>query len=112
MNLHIQPKITLHPSDIGYIAGMGDGIASLHGKGVRRYITVFDVATLAVVQQVLSHPSGRYLIANLDVNKRYLVMLRPLVSDGVGVAPCVWDNVKPESNLSFDEQKMIWTGVM
>lgn len=110
MKISVKPKVTLRQHNIGYIAGMGGGIASLHGKGVRRYITVFDVATLAVVQQVLSHPSGRYLIANLDPNKRYLVMLRPLVSDGVGVAPCVWDNVKPESNLSFDEQKMIWTG--
>lgn len=96
-------------SHTGYIAGTQDGIVTVHGEPARRDLIVFDAQDLTVVMRLHSLANGHYLINNLDPNKRYLIMCRPIFGlDDIGVNTVVWDFVLPMNDLTLDEQNELW----
>lgn len=93
----------------GYVAGLGDGIVTVNGVPQSRKLIVYDAITEQRVQTAYSLDNGRYLIPNLDPNKRYLVVCRPLHGvDEQGVVPMAWDNVLPMNDKTPDEILTLW----
>lgn len=94
----------------GYIAGNGDGIVTVAGQPAQRDIWLFNAQTLAVEQIISSLKNGHYIFRNLDVAKRYLVMVRDFKPSGSDqrYEPFVWDYISPSDDLTIDEQKALW----
>lgn len=57
-----------------YIAGTGEGIVTVRGVPSARQVVLLDQDTLELVQKTWSAPDGRYLLAGLDPNKKYIVL--------------------------------------
>lgn len=89
----------------GYIAGTADGIVTVSSKPTSRMIYVFDAQTLNWIKTAKSLDNGHYLIMGLDPNKHYLIMCRDYNRD---YEPCVYDYVKPATDLTIAEQVELW----
>ncbi|MFB2539131.1 hypothetical protein [Acinetobacter sp. c3-l95] len=89
----------------GYIAGIDDGIVTVANKPASRKIYVLDSMTLQQLQTAISLPNGHYLIVGLDPNKQYLIICRDHNRE---YEPAVWDYVKPATDLTLAEQKVLW----
>lgn len=89
----------------GYIAGSGDGIVTVRGMPASRAIYLLDAVSMSVVQVTVSLANGHYIIMNLDINKRYLVIARDYKKE---FEPFVWDYVKPADDLTIAEQQALW----
>lgn len=109
MIVHGRADIILNAPNTGYVAGDGDGIVTVGGMPARREIIVFDMA-LQIASKWYSLNNGHYLIANLNPNEQYLIMVRDLAPiDGVErYEPCVWDYVVPTNDKTIDEQMAMW----
>lgn len=89
----------------GYIAGSGDGLVTVRGKAAARKIWLLNARTLQIEQVASSLQNGHYLFMGLDLNKRYLVMVRDYKKE---FEPFVWDHVQPADDLTIDEQQALW----
>ena len=89
----------------GYIAGSGDGIVTVQGKPDSRKIWLLNAKTMAVEQVVTSPSNGHYIFMGLDLEKKYLVMVRDYKKES---EPFCWDNVKPADDLTIAEQQSLW----
>ena len=91
--------------DSGYIAGAGDGIVTVQGKPASRLVYLLDANTMAIEQIVSSLKNGHYLFMGIDLNKKYMVMVRDYKKE---YEPFVWDYVTPADDLTIDEQQALW----
>lgn len=98
-------KLLLGTNHIGYIAGSGDGIATVAGEPAARDIVLFDADGLTIVSRMVSLPNGHYLLNGLNPSMQYLVMVRDHTKQ---YEPFVWDYVKPATDLTIDEQQVMW----
>ena len=89
----------------GYIAGTGDGIATVAGVSSQRDIVLFDAQDLSIVQRSQSLKNGHYLLNNLNPSKQYLIMARDYNSE---YEPAVFDYVTPATDLTVKQQQELW----
>lgn len=89
----------------GYIAGSADGIVTVAGKPESRKIWLLNAQTMAVEQVITSLKNGHYLFMGLDLDKKYLVMVRDYKKE---YEPFVWDHVTPADDLTIAEQQALW----
>lgn len=91
----------------GYIAGRDDGIVTIDGKPCVCEILLADAHNIhdGFTHRTFSMPSGHYLFSNLDPDKEYLIIAR---DDSKQYEPCVYDYIKPASDLSQDELFKLW----
>lgn len=85
----------------GYIAGTGDGIVTVLGKPASRKIWLFNADALNIEQVITSLNNGHYMFLGLDLDKRYLVMVRDYKKE---FEPFAWDDVIAANDLTLDEQ--------
>lgn len=88
-----------------YIAGSGDGIVTAQGAPASRQIWLLDSKTMGVERVINSLKNGHYLFLNLDIDKRYLVMVRDYKKE---LEPFAWDYVKPANDLTIAQQQALW----
>ena len=89
----------------GYIAGTSDGILTVNGKPALREILVLDASTLNTIKKSQSLANGHYLLNNLDVSKKYLVIARDYNRE---YEPAVFDYVTPATDLTIAQQQALW----
>lgn len=89
----------------GYIAGSGNGIVTVAGQPAQRDIWLLNAQTLAVEQATTSLQNGHYLFSQLNIDKKYLVMVRDYKQE---YEPFVWDYVTPADDLTIAEQQALW----
>lgn len=94
---------------IGYIAGADDGIVTVDGKPCVREILLANANAIhdGFTHRTFSLPNGHYLFTNLDPNQAYLIMARDFKKQ---YEPCVYDYIRPATDLSHDEQLLMWQG--
>lgn len=92
---------------LGYIAGTGDGIATIDGKPAQAEILLTDASDVKAgfIHRTFSLKNGRYLIKGLDPRQRYLILARDLNGN---YEPCAYDNLAPASDLTMDELAALW----
>lgn len=105
MQILSNDNVTFSSKDTGYIAGGGDGIVTVLGKPASRRVFLLDAETLDIKAEHWSFGNGHYLFRVLDVNNRYLVMVRDYKKE---FEPFVWDYVKPADDLTIAEQQALW----
>lgn len=89
-----------------YIAGGGNGIVTVRGVPAARKIWLLNAATMTIERTTSSLQNGHYIFMGLDLDKRYLVMVRDYKKE---FEPFAWDYVKPADDLTVAEQKALWT---
>lgn len=98
-------SLDVHSEPVGYIAGLGSGIATRGDVPAKISILLYECAADKLVARTESMRSGNYLLAFLDPNKRY----RLIAIDPKGeYQSLVWDNIKPAQDLSVKAQWELW----
>lgn len=90
---------------VGYIAGTADGIVTVNSIPAQREIILFDARDLSVVDKTTSLKNGQYMFLGLDNRQEYIMMCRDYKRD---YEPCVYDYVKPTTDLTIAEQVELW----
>ncbi|MGP4950697.1 hypothetical protein ACTXGO_00790 [Psychrobacter sp. T6-1] len=101
--------LSIANKNVGYIAGIADGIVTVQGKAAKREIWCMDVSGHVWVRRLWSDDNGHYMITGLDPDKRYLVMARDYNKE---FEPFAYDHVKPATDLTTDGQRALresWT---
>lgn len=89
----------------GYIAGTGEGIASMATKPAPCLIYLLDTESFALLHTGFALDNGHYLIRGLDPDKRYLLLARDPKGN---YEPVAYDDVQPKNDLSHAEQEALW----
>lgn len=88
----------------GYIAGTGNGIATVAGKPESRPIYLYALHNhkpMVLVAKIWSTSKGNYIFTNIDTMFRYLVIARDHKEE---FEPFAWDYVQPATDLSVAQQ--------
>lgn len=91
-----------------FVAGTGDGIVTVSGKGAKRRIIAYDQVTRRAVSHTYSAPDGRYILRHLKPDGLYLIMAR----DVTGYNPVAWDNITPSTDWSVQQQQDYYLLIM
>ncbi|HGO8485671.1 TPA: hypothetical protein ACLA94_000299 [Neisseria meningitidis] len=77
----------------GLIAGAGRGVVTVEGAPASRRVYLFALPDMVCIDDVWADDNGEYRFAQLDTEKRFLLLAR----DHTGkYEPVSADNVKPE----------------
>lgn len=89
----------------GYIAGTGNGIATIAGNPASRFIWLLDADEMTLLQRATSLENGHYIFMGLNPDLEYIVMIRDYKKE---YEPFAWDYVKPANDLTLAEQQALW----